>query len=343
MTQPSDTTPPVLSGDRRSIDDIRAGRISFYVDGPERPPASGEEHPRPVLLVHSINASASAHEVKPLFDAMKQDRRTYAIDLPGFGHSERSDRPYPQQVMVDAIEALLAEIRLDTQVDRVDTLAVSLSCEFLAKVALRSPDSVRSLALVSPTGMAKNTSTKGSPEDDLGRPGVLRFLKRPSVGPRLYRLLSSRPSIRFFLRKTWGRKEIDEQMFETSCRMGRQPGAHWAPFHFLSGYLFSANIPVAFKALRHPVWLSHGVRGDFTDFSKAEDYADKPNWRITELDTGALPYFEVPEAFIDGWKQFMADIDSNKLVNPNALKDTQRSGWNDGKSVNPDSLASSAY
>jgi pimeloyl-ACP methyl ester carboxylesterase len=338
MDLSTDTLPSILSGERREINDIRAGRISYYVDGPDRNPTPAEIEPTPVLLIHSINAAASAHEVKPLFDEMKQTRPTYAVDLPGFGHSERSDRPYPQELMVDAIDALIGEILRRTGAERVDTLAVSLSCEFLAKAALRSPESIRSLALVSPTGFGKNTSTKGSPEDNLGRTGVLRFLKRPKIGPRLYRLLSSRPSIRFFLRKTWGRKEIDTQMFETSCLMSRQPGAHWAPFYFLSGFLFSSNIPAAYNALRHPVWLCHGVRGDFSDFARAEEYADRPNWRITELDTGALPYFETDD-FIDGWKRFMDDVESGGLLNPKASGKHQTSGWCDARKVFPDRLA----
>ena len=39
---------------------------------------------RPLLLLHSINASASAYEVKPLFEHYRQQRPVYAPDLPGF-------------------------------------------------------------------------------------------------------------------------------------------------------------------------------------------------------------------------------------------------------------------
>ena len=37
--------------------------------------------------MHSVNASASAFEVAPLYDHYRQTRPTYAVDLPGFGYA----------------------------------------------------------------------------------------------------------------------------------------------------------------------------------------------------------------------------------------------------------------
>ncbi len=301
MTSTLDDLPLVLSGQRVDLHDAAAGRISYYTDGPQN---GGPTRP-PVLLIHSINASASAHEIKPVYDALKCDRPTYAVDLPGFGHSERSDRDYPQRLMVDAILAMLRDIRELHPEAPIDTLAVSLSCEFLAKAALETPELIRSVALVSPTGFAKNAPRKGRAADDIGRAGVLRFLKRPSVGKPLFRLLRSKRSIRFFLQKTWGSKAIDEEFFENSLRMAQHPHAHRAPFYFLSGYLFSANIVEAYARIQQPVWMSHGNRGDFTDYTRTGSVDAKPNWRITQYETGTLPYYEITERFVDDYDRFL--------------------------------------
>ena len=306
MNTNSKGLPVVLSGERLIVEDEKAGRINLFADGPARVTKAGAENRRPVLLVHSINASASAHEVKPIFDALKGERPTYALDLPGFGLSERSDRDYVQPLMVEGILAAARTISKRHGGSSVDALAVSLSCEFMAKAALEAPDLIRSLALVSPTGFARNASRKGRAEDDCGRPGVLRFLKRPKIGKILFRLLSSAPSIRFFLRKTWGGKEIDEDMFETSCAMAKHPNAHRAPFYFLSGYLFSANIGPAYEALQQPVWMSHGTRGDFTDYSCTGPIEGHSNWQISVFEAGALPYFEIGQHFIAQYRAFLA-------------------------------------
>ncbi|MEE4295879.1 MAG: alpha/beta hydrolase [Wenzhouxiangella sp.] len=297
MSKPVSTLPHVLSGQRVELIDSKAGRISFYVDGPEQA--------EPMLLVHSINAAASAHEIKPIFDVYKQRRRTYAIDLPGFGHSDRSQRQYCQTLMVDAVIAMLREIR-ERHPDRgVDLLAVSLACEFAAKAAVSEPDIVRTLGLVSPTGFAKITATHGPPDADLGKPMVHRIISLPLVGKALFGLLTIRPSIRFFLKKTWGKAEIDEEMFENAARLSRTPNAHRAPLCFVAGYLFSADIRSVFRQITQPVWLSHGVRGDFVDYTQTEGITEQSNWHTTVFDTGALPYFEVPEEFIKAYDTFL--------------------------------------
>lgn len=317
MTRADAVLPAVLSGQRHEIHDAQAGRISYYVDGPTDGPENGASGALPpMLLIHSINAAPSAHEVKPLFDAYKKARRTYAIDLPGYGHSERSERVYNQALMVNAIHAMVEQIRAEQPFPAVDALSVSLSGEFLAKVAVERPDTIRSLALVSPTGFARITKTRGPPEADLGRPGVYRFLSRPAVGKNIYRLLTSRPSIRFFLKKTFGRKQIDEELFEHACRLSRTPDAHRTPLYFIGGFLFSADIQSVFRQLCQPVWLSHGVRGDFVDFTRTAGITDQPNWRTTVFQTGAMPYFEVLQEFTEAYDAFLAELNSGEPAGP---------------------------
>jgi hypothetical protein len=53
------------------------------------------------------------------------------------------------------------------------------------------------------------------------------------------------------------------------------------------------------------VWLSHGVRGDFVDYTQTEGITEQSNWHTTVFDTGALPYFEVPEEFIKAYDTFL--------------------------------------
>jgi len=77
----------------------------------------------------------------------------------------------------------------------------------------------------------------------------------------------------------------------------RQPGARFAPLDFLSGALFSQDIHTVYEAVSQPVWMSHGVRGDFKDFRKKALVHDRGNWQTTAFETGALPYFEQSAEF----------------------------------------------
>jgi hypothetical protein len=118
--------PPAVAGERREVAAGRAGRLGYYVAGED----AGQP---PVLLVHSINAAGSAYEVGPIFDRLKAKRRVYAVDLPGFGTSDRSERRYDIRLYVDAVHDMLDAIAADVGPGPVDALAVSLASEFLAR------------------------------------------------------------------------------------------------------------------------------------------------------------------------------------------------------------------
>ena len=105
--------------------------------------------------MHSVNAAASAAEVRPLHEHYRATRTVFSVDLPGYGFSERSDRVYTPRLMTDALHATVAEIRARCGEAPVDALACSLSCEFLARAAVEAPAAYRSIALVSPTGFRR--------------------------------------------------------------------------------------------------------------------------------------------------------------------------------------------
>jgi pimeloyl-ACP methyl ester carboxylesterase len=300
-----------LRGERREIADVRVGRLSWYQFGAERSAAP------PLLLVHSVNAAASAYEVKPLYDHYGRDRPEHALDLPGFGFSERTDRDYGPRLMTDAIHALLAEIRRERGTTPVDAVAVSLSAEFLARAAVENPAAFRSLTFISPTGFSRNALRTGPEGSTLGTSLPLAVLKRFGARRRAFELLTRRGTIRYFLRKTWGSGRIDEGMLEYDWLTTRPEGAEFAPRRFVSGSLFSGDSGTLYRALAQPVWAVHGVRGDFVDYPGLKSMYDCPNWTVKVLPTGAMPHFEAPDEFFryyDSWRNRLSIQSSEKTV-----------------------------
>ncbi len=292
------TLPPAVTGERRTIKS-RAGLLSYYTAGP----GEGAE---PLLLIHSINAAGSAYEVMPLYEHYRQSRTVYALELPGFGFSERGDRDYTPRLMTDAVHAMIAEIQLIHGAAPLDVLAISLSSEFLARAALEDPKAFRSLALISPTGFNRNTPEQAPPGSTRAMP---RFRKILSLcGSSFFSALTSKPSIRYFLRKTWGSKDIDQGLVEYDYLTTHQPGAHYAPYAFVSGFLFSLDIQSIYRALRMPIWMAHGVRGDFTDYTKAPSFASLPNWNVETFPTGAMPHFEMLDRVTRSYDAFHSGV-----------------------------------
>lgn len=296
QSRPPGALPPALDGDLQCLRG-RAGDLAFYVAG------SGA----PLLLLHSINAAASAYEVKPVFERMRSARRVFAPDLPGYGFSDRSDRRYDVRLFTDAVHDMLDRIAEEAGDRPVDALAVSLSSEFLARAAAERPERFRTLTLVTPTGFSRASAGRsGAPMSTREVPGLHRALSVGLWSDALYRGLTRPGSIRYFLKRTYGSDRVDEDMVAYDAVTTRQPGARHAPLAFLAGRLFSADVRDVYGRLDMPVWVPHATRGDFRDFSGAEPFASKPNWTFQPFEAGALPHFEHPEAFAEALGRHLA-------------------------------------
>ena len=292
--------PDPLAAKRTDVNSA-AGRISIYSAG------GGATARTPLLLIHSINATPSAYEVKPLFDYYAGKRPVYALELPGFGHSERSDRTYTIRIMTDAILAAVDEIRRDHE-GPVDALALSLSAEFLARAALERPAHFRTLAFISPTGFtapARDEAAGGN----CGKSWLHDTLNAGFWSRGLYELLTSRPSIKYFLQKTFGSRAVDEGLLNYAYLTTHQPGARHAPYDFVSGFLFSKDALLLYQALSHPVWEAHGVRGDFVDYRYMKRVEGRPNWTFEVFPSGAFPHFEMLDAVTRSYDDFLEKND----------------------------------
>ncbi|MEI7447337.1 MAG: alpha/beta hydrolase [Burkholderiales bacterium] len=293
MSAPPDLPPP-LPAQRRDLAS-RAGRVALWTagDGP------------PVLLVHSVNAAATAFEVRPIAERLAADHRVTALELPGFGASERGDRRYDIPLYVAAVEDAIDAVAAEAD-GPIDLLALSLPSEFAARAVLTRPARVRTLAMVTPTGLDRRSRDRRGPIGTAREvPGLHRMLSVGAWSQRLFDGLTSRASIAYFLRRTFGGPAVPSDLVEHCWRSARQPGARFAPLAFLCGRLFGADVRTVYERLELPVWVPHATRGDFRDFSGADWTASRPNWSLQAFETGALPHFEQPQAFDASYRAFL--------------------------------------
>lgn len=298
MAAAAPALPAALPGEHFEFDSA-AGRIRCYAAGPMQGKLP------PLLLVHSVNAAASAAEVRPVFEHAQVTRPVFALDLPGFGHSERSDRAYNPRLMTDALHATVAQVQARCGAQPVDMLGLSLGCEFVARAAVERPASLRRLALVSPTGFKGRRQRRGPPGSVVGGPCMGRLLRGPGKAPGrgsgwgrpLFRSLTRPGVVRYFLKRAWGSAAIDEVLWSYCVVSAAQPGAEHAPLCFLAAALFSADINEVYERVEQPVWVSHGTRGDFADYRGLAAMKEHRNWRTEVFEAGALLYFEHPRRF----------------------------------------------
>ncbi len=228
--------PLAIAAEQRHLPTDSVGRISYYVDDS----ATGV----PLVLIHSINAAPSAHEMRPLFTHYRGQRPVYALDLPGFGFSERSRRRYTPQLFKQAIlEFLRCELSAPA-----DLVVLSLSSEFAAMAALVDPERVRSLTLISPTGL-------NATDVDVPEAAVYGLFSFPVWSQPIYDLLTSRASIQLFLGRNFV-GEPPQQLLDYAYATSHQPGARFAPLDFLSGALFTKGVCTAvYEKLTQPTLI----------------------------------------------------------------------------------------
>jgi pimeloyl-ACP methyl ester carboxylesterase len=270
--------PAAIDAQRHDLSTEHGGRIHYYVDDS----AAG----RPLVLIHSINAAPSAFEMKPLFEQYRSRRPVYALDLPGFGHSDRSDRRYSPSLFANAIVDFLKQVVAEP----CDLIAFSLGCEFAAQAALIKPELVESLVLISPTGFSARRLPTGQAAER-----AHKVLSVPIVNDGLFGLLTSRPSIRFFYNQAF-HGSIPPEMIDYAYATSHQPGAKYAPLYFLSGQLFTQNARESVYAnVTQPVLVLYD-RDPNIDFHELPDFlSHHTNWRAERIaPTRGLLQWEQP-------------------------------------------------
>ncbi len=286
---------PAIPAERKEYDSAQAGKVSYYADAN----AKG----RPLVLVHSVNAAASAYEMRPLFTYYQGKRPVYALDLPGYGFSERAKRAYSPQLFAGTLNEFLAgEVKKPA-----DVVALSLGCEFAALAALDDASRFSSLAFISPTGFRRAASSSGSRLARVGSSDrMYGLLAAPFWSRPLFDLIATRPSIRYFLGKSFV-GPVPTEMAEYAYATSHQPGAENVPLYFLSGKLFTRDImPSVYERLDLPVLVLYD-RDYFTGFDMLSDLlSKKENWRTARIIPSlGLPHFEkleeVTQALDDFW------------------------------------------
>lgn len=272
------TLRPAVGGERRSLNLAGFGKVNYYAD------TRGTG--RPLILTHAVNAAASAYEVKPLWDAYAGSRPVYALEWPGFGSSDRPDVQYTPEMMAQALRALVAQVGGD-----VDVVALSLGSEFAARAALAEPR-IKTLAMISPSGFGqpRGGSQRANEEDG----GQRLYNRLNAVGNTLYGVLRTRPSIQYFLSRSF-RGPVPDDVVNYAYDTSHQAGAKYAPLYFVSGRLFDQDAyDNLYNKLTIPALVLYDQDG-FVSFDRLPLFAQKPQASVVRIpDTDGLPHFEKP-------------------------------------------------
>jgi pimeloyl-ACP methyl ester carboxylesterase len=223
---------------------------------------AGDEAATPVLFVHGVGAGTRSFMWRRNFLPLAREFRTYAIDLLGFGYSDKpAAAPYSSDLYVELLSDFLREV-----VGRPALLVGhGLSAAFATRAADEHAGLVRSLVLVSP-----NCGENSGARPGMAGAAFYGLLHSPVLGISFYNAVTSERSVRDYAREHlfYEKRFATPRLVAHYYAVSHLPGAQHAATAFLSGYL-NTDIREPFARLRQPVTLAWGKQDTANPIERA--------------------------------------------------------------------------
>jgi pimeloyl-ACP methyl ester carboxylesterase len=205
----------------------------------------------PLVFLHNVGLGASSYEWSKVYPQFAERYRVLALDLIGFGESER---PAARFSAAD-YGRMLAEFLRALGGEQLPVLVASgWSAALCAQLAAQHPELVARLILHMPNGRG-----------EIGAQTLSLFTRllyrTPLLARFLYRNhLSTRSSVASWLRRTvfLDPARVTEEMIEVFATCAQQPSAEHAALTWLGGRLV-IDLEAQLRALPQPVALLWGV------------------------------------------------------------------------------------
>ena len=261
------------------------GRILFKEAGAQH---SG----RPVVFIHGVGAGVSSFMWRKNFDALSEHFHVYALDLLGFGFSDKpAGVSYSAELYIELISDFIREV----PGEGANVVASSLGASYAVRVADEHPELINSLILNAPAGYDTLSARPG-----MTGAAFYGLLQSPVLGTSFYNVMASERSIRDYARRTlfYDYRRVTDRLVTHLYSTSHQAGAQYAIAAFLSGYL-NVDIATAFSRLSQPVKLVWGKQDHTNPIAKARSLMQlNPQARLEVFDfCRMMPEQEHPEVF----------------------------------------------
>jgi 4,5:9,10-diseco-3-hydroxy-5,9,17-trioxoandrosta-1(10),2-diene-4-oate hydrolase len=249
-----------------------------------------------VVLIHGLGGYAE--HWSPSFAFLSARHRVYALDLPGHGLTDKPlDAPYTIEFMAEFVRDFIKTLGIE----RAHIVGHSLGGAVSAQFAIRQPEMVETLTLVSSAGLGK--------EADIGT----RLLTIPLLGELMMR--PNRSGIETFMKNlVYDPSLIDDDLIELNFSMSSQPSAQTTLFKTLRAM---SNLMGQKKSVYHiivnglttfakPLFILWGRNDPVVPVSHGEALAQrKPDARMKIFENCKhLPMLEHTQEFneaLAGW------------------------------------------
>ena len=205
----------------------------------------------PIVFIHGVGAGFSSFMWRKNFDVLGNNFRVYALDLLGFGLSDKpAGAPYSSKLYVE----LLSDFIRDVVGQPANVVASSLGAAYAVQTAEEHPELVNAMILNAPAGYATLNTRPG-----MAGAAFYGLLQSPVLGTSFYNAVTSERGVRDYARGQlfYEKRFATPRLVAHYYAVSHLPGAQHAATAFLSGYL-NTDIREPFARLRQPVTIAWG-------------------------------------------------------------------------------------
>ena len=250
----------------------------------------------PVLAIHGLGGTKGSF--LPTVAALSDHYRVVAVDLPGFGDSDKPiGASYDPHFFADAMVGLLDALDLD----RVDVIGNSLGGRVALELALQVPERVGRLALLAPS-LAWRRPRRWAPMLRLVRPelGLVQLAPRAIVEGIVRRLVPGGD-------EGWIAAGVDEFLRAYLTRAGRSAFYAAARQIYLEAPHGKNGFWTRLRGIQSDALFVWGRRDTLVPIAFARHVAEAlPQARHLELECGHVPQVELPRQTHDAVGAFFA-------------------------------------
>src|SRR6185436_4573821 len=231
------------------------GRVFYKTSG-------AENHGPPLLFIHGVGAGVSSFMWRKNFDELAKDFRVYALDLLGFGVS---DKPGSASYSADLYVELITDFIREVSGSPVNIIASSLGAAYAIRVADEHPELIKSMVLNAPAGSDALNRRPG-----MAGAAFYGLLQSPVLGTSFYNVMASERSIRDYARDNlfYDHHRVTDRLVTNLYATSHQTGAQHAIAAFLAGYL-NTDTRSPFSRLTQRTILVWGKQDGTTPLGKA--------------------------------------------------------------------------
>jgi 2-hydroxy-6-oxonona-2,4-dienedioate hydrolase len=249
----------------------------LMVDGINVRYVDQNENGQPVIFIHGLGGSIDSwnNNIRQL---SSNGLRIIALDLPGFGLSDKCKTIYSIEFYADFVRRFLEAIGVNR---KVSIIGSSLGGQIAAEIAIRNKESVSNLVLISPAG--------ASPKSFKGTRSLRKYLKilRARSSEEIKEIMTSLDE-----------KPVEDSYAKSILERLSIPGAKAA---FVSALKESSRAPRFTKYIANTkakVLVIWGKEDNMIPVKYATPFIKIPNCRLLVIEgCGHRPHVEKPNLF----------------------------------------------